>query len=115
ERRFTEQNNATNLADANGRAIWALGYLISKKSLLPTKLIATAEGLIQQALPRVEMMHSTRAMAFTIKGLYYYNLDKKSSLKSTLIKMLADRLVQMYRHESESNWEWYESYLTYAN
>src|SRR4030095_11886909 len=65
--------------------------------------------------PRVEMMHSTRAMAFTIKGLYYCNLEKKSSLNSRLIKVLADRLVQMYRHESEHNWEWYESYLTYAN
>lgn len=115
ERRFTKQNETSNLADANGRALWALGYLISKSALLPAALISTAEEVIQRALPRVEMMHSSRAMAFAIKGLYYYNLEKKSPVNSILIRTLANRLVQMYRHESEHNWQWYESYLTYAN
>ena len=38
---FTEQNNSTNLSDSNGRAIWALGYLISKENVheLPTSII----------------------------------------------------------------------------
>lgn len=115
EQRFTEQNSAANLADANGRAIWALGYLISRSALLPAKLIATAEGVMQRALHRAEMMHSTRAMAFAIKGLYYYNREKKSPQNSALLKTLANRLVQMYRHEAEQSWQWYESYLTYAN
>lgn len=35
QNKFTVQNNSTNLADANGRAIWALGYLISLSSILP--------------------------------------------------------------------------------
>ncbi|MBC8045399.1 MAG: glycosyltransferase family 4 protein, partial [Fimbriimonadaceae bacterium] len=35
KRNFTEQNHNTNLADANGRAIWALGYLISMSHLVP--------------------------------------------------------------------------------
>lgn len=113
--RFTAQNDATNLADSNGRALWALGFMVSKSAILPAGLIATAEDLIQQALPRIETIHSTRAMAFIIKGLYYYNLEKKSSEITVLIKKLADRLVQMYRHEAEDNWHWYESYLTYGN
>jgi hypothetical protein len=29
--------------------------------------------------------------------------------------MMADRLVQMYRHESNIKWAWFEGYLTYAN
>jgi glycosyltransferase involved in cell wall biosynthesis len=115
DKKFTEQNEATNLADSNGRAIWALGYLISKSELLPAELIATAEETMQKVLSRTEMMYSTRAMAFAIKGLYYSNLEKKSVDNSGLIKRLANRLVQMYRHESEHNWEWFESYLTYAN
>ena len=32
-----------------------------------------------------------------------------------LLKTLANRLVQMYRHESNEKWEWFEGYLTYAN
>lgn len=115
EQRFTQQNDSNNLADANGRAVWALGYLISRSALLPADIIVPAEVLLQQALGRVEMMHSTRAMAFAIKGLYYCNLEKKSSVNSRIIQTLADRLLQMYRHESEPNWQWYESYLTYAN
>lgn len=112
---FTPQNSANNLADANGRAIWALGYLISRRGLLPVALVAQAERILQRALLQVEGMHSSRAMAFVIKGLYYCNLVKKSLYHKRLIKTLANRLVQMYRHESEQHWQWYEGYLTYAN
>ncbi len=112
---FTEQNYETNLADSNGRAIWALGFVVSKSAFLPAEIVDTAREVIQKALPRMKMVHSTRAMAFTIKGLYYSNLENKSAHHTTLIKTLANRLVQMYRHESEHNWLWFESYLTYAN
>ncbi len=115
DRHFTPQNHETNLSDANGRAIWALGYLISKSALLPNDLIKIAKKVLEKALPQVEHIYSTRSMAFIIKGLYYSNLEHKSLAHSTLIKILADRLVQMYRHEAEQNWAWYEGYLTYGN
>ncbi|MBK5284987.1 MAG: glycosyltransferase [Bacteroidia bacterium] len=115
QRNFTEQNNSTNLADANGRAIWALGYLISMSALLPKELAADAESTMQTALLNVNKIHSTRAMAFVIKGLYYSNTKNTSAQNTALIKQLADRLVQMYRHEGSKEWHWFESYLTYAN
>ena len=115
QHKFTTQNEGTNLADANGRALWALGYLISKKSIFSERIITIAESIMKLALPRTDMVHSTRAMAFTIKGLHFYNIDKKSYEISTKIKTLANRLLQMYRHEAEKDWWWYESYLTYAN
>ena len=115
DRHFTEQNYETNLSDSNGRALWALGFLISKSHLLPASLIATAKSVMQKALPQAKTMHSTRAMAFTLKGLYYANLKMKSPDYTALIKIFADRLVQMYRHEAEINWQWFESYLTYGN
>ncbi|MFZ4582906.1 MAG: glycosyltransferase [Paludibacter sp.] len=65
---FTEQNYETNLDDANGRAIWALGFLISKKSILSDEIISTAISIFEQTLPHVETIHSTRALAFIIKG-----------------------------------------------
>jgi glycosyltransferase involved in cell wall biosynthesis len=112
---FTSQNDEVNLSDSNGRAIWALGYVISKQSILPEHFGEQANSILQMALNRVEEMHSPRAMAFTIKGLYYSNLENKSAEVTAIIKLLADRLVQIYRHESEENWPWFESYLTYAN
>jgi hypothetical protein len=115
DRKFTEQNEATNLADSNGRAIWALGYFISENAILSKAMVAQAKSIMQRVVPLVDNIHSTRAMAFTIKGLYYYNLVKESPEITASIELLADRLVQMYRHESEKDWQWFESYLTYAN
>ena len=115
EKEFTEQNNSTNLEDSNGRSIWALGYLISMSHLLPKELTSDAESIIQTALLNVNKIHSTRAMAFVIKGLYYRNTNNKSVQDISLIKELANRLVQMYSHEKDKEWQWFESYLTYAN
>ncbi len=115
EKRFTEQNNQTNLADSNGRAVWALGYLLSISHLLPAPLIVEAESVIRSALLNVSKIHSTRAMAFVIKGLYYRNKDNVAPDNILLIKELANRMVQMYKHESSKEWQWYESYLTYGN
>lgn len=114
-RNFTEQNYQTNLADSNGRAIWALGFLISMSDILPKELIDDAQLTMQAALSKVHKIHSTRAMAFIIKGLYYRNIENKSSQDIDLIKELTNRLVQMYRHEAEKDWDWFESYLTYGN
>lgn len=115
KRVFTEQNNSTNLADSNGRAIWALGYLISINRLLPQKLTNDAVLIMQKALQNITKVYSTRAMAFAIKGLYYRNKKNKTIRGTSLIRQLANRLVQMYRHEAGNEWQWFESYLTYAN
>ena len=112
---FTQQNNETNLDDANGRTIWALGFVISKKSVLPDEIVSKALSIFEQTMPHIETIHSTRALAFIIKGLYYYNSVVKTSNIKVLTERLADRLVNMYLHESTKNWEWFESYLTYAN
>ncbi|NOT35922.1 MAG: glycosyltransferase [Saprospiraceae bacterium] len=112
---FTSQNKEINLSDATGRAIWALGYIKSLHKILPEKLIETVDEIILKALPLILNMHSPRAMAFSIKGLYYFNQNLKSPEITNIIQVLADRLVQMYRHESGPAWNWFESYLTYAN
>ncbi len=115
DQKFTTQNNFINLEDSNGRAIWALGYLISIGNILPEKLVSDASLIMQSALENVIKIHSTRAMAFIIKGLYYRNIKNKSRYNTLLITELANRLVQMYRHEHNEEWQWFEGYLTYAN
>ncbi len=115
EKQFAEQNHETNLEDSNGRAVWALGYLVSIADLLPADLKEDAATILHNALPGLVHMNSTRAMAFTIKGLYYSHTKDPSARNISLMTELGDRLVQMYRHEAESDWQWFESYLTYAN
>jgi glycosyltransferase involved in cell wall biosynthesis len=115
DKTFTEQNQTTNLDDANGRTIWALGFLLSKNSFLPAELTEMSESIIQKALPHVETIHSTRALSFIIKGLYYYHHKNQTTQITELTESLADRMMNMYKHESCKNWEWFESYLSYAN
>lgn len=112
---FTNQNNAVNLDDSNGRVVWALGYLLSMADYLPAEIISEADKRIEKTFRCIDNMHSTRAMAFSIKGLSYYHRTMKSPENLVLITTLANRLAQMYKHESEKAWEWFESYLTYAN
>ncbi len=112
---FTHQNSTTNLDDSNGRAVWALGYLISLSDLLPVEIVSKAETILEKSITLISTVHSPRAMAFAIKGLYYFSTAKKSTENDVLLITLANRLVQMYKHEASPNWEWFEGYLTYAN
>ncbi len=114
EKAFTEQNEE-NLDDANGRAIWSLGHLISKRNILPAGLVQQAETILAQALGHIETVHSTRSMAFAIKGLYHSLSANPSPQNQQLLETLANRLVQMFRHEAEIGWHWFEPYLTYGN
>ena len=113
-KKFSKMNNA-NLDDSNGRALWALGYMISQNSVIPGKLITEATSIFQRALRHIETMHSPRAIAFAIKGLYHYQAVTKKPEMMRLTKTLANRLVKLFNHESGEKWQWFESYLTYAN
>jgi glycosyltransferase involved in cell wall biosynthesis len=115
ENNFSVHNDDENLDDANGRALWALGYMLSFTDLLPVEIISEANAILEKSLVRIPTVHSTRAMAFAIKGLYNLQRVKKSPENLVLLTTFADRLVQMYKHESNSKWEWFEGYLTYAN
>ncbi|UBM60031.1 glycosyltransferase [Marinilongibacter aquaticus] len=111
QKEFTDQNYVENLEDSNGRAIWALGYVISMGEVLPSKLVFEAAILLEKALPEMEKIHSPRAMSFIIKGLYYQN--KMENLP--ILQTLANRMVQMYKRKNTTGWHWFENYLTYGN
>lgn len=113
--KFTEQNQDVNLDDSNGRAIWALGYVISLDKLLPAEMITEAETMLFRSMQFMSEVNSTRAMAFTIKGLYYYLQSRKSIKKLQLLVSMSNKLAQMYKHEADEEWQWFENYLTYAN
>jgi hypothetical protein len=115
DNKFTAQNRSSNLDDANGRAIWALGYLTSEQHLLPAEIVSEANAIIIKIHTRLERIHSPRAMAFIIKGLYYHQTVTKLPEDLSLIKLFANRLVQIYRHVSDKDWKWFEEYITYAN
>ena len=112
---FTEQNQEVNLDDSNGRAIWALGFITTLHEILPADLIAETTNIIKRALPHIGSMHSTRAMAFSIKGLYYYYEAQKAAEVKPVIETLAKRTMAFYQHEAGKSWKWFEDYMTYGN
>ena len=108
---YTEQNFLENLEDSNGRAIWALGYVYSLKNILPSNIHQKSKDLLDLAIPNLLKIHSTRAMAFIIKGLQHYYSHESTEI----IEALAMRMANMYKHEKNNQWYWFERYLTYAN
>ncbi|MEH6406521.1 MAG: glycosyltransferase, partial [Leeuwenhoekiella sp.] len=115
---FTDQNQEVNLEDSIGRAFWALGYFISQSKTYPESfkpLLTRSQEIVDEMLDEIQQIYSTRAMAFAIKGLYFYSQVNKRPQIVNLISEFGSRMQQMYRHESSKDWLWYESYLTYGN
>lgn len=116
--RFTGQNGSENLEDAFGRAMWATGYFLSIADTLPTEFeypTARARELFGNCLERIGAIRSPRAVAFIIKGLYYYSSSKGPDNIDAQLREMADRLVAEYRSQATDRWHWFEKYLTYAN
>ncbi len=112
---FFEKNKDENLEDANGRAIWALGEFLSLPRLINSHSLAQVEVVFRKAIPIISQLQSPRAIAFCIKGLYFYYQFRKDPEILKIITRLADNLISKYRGVSNENWQWYEPYLTYGN
>jgi glycosyltransferase involved in cell wall biosynthesis len=112
---FMAKNSNENLEDSNGRAIWALGEFSAYENLFNTSLIEKAQFAIEKSLKSIAKFKSPRAISFSIKGLYFYNLKQKKTRIKNLIIHLADDLISKHRGISVKAWNWYEDYLTYAN
>lgn len=115
EGQLTSQNGEVNLEDANGRALWSLGTVISHRDTLPLEMISRAVQCWDKAIEKIDNIKSPRAIAYAIKGLYHYYLAYKNEDIKLSIEKLADELLRHYDIHSEENWCWYEDYMTYAN
>lgn len=115
---FTDQNETENLEDAFGRALWAMGYFLCIADNLPADLDYLKErchDLFKDCLDQINNLRSPRAVAFTIKGLYYYTNANGAICVDSYLREMADRLVLAYRSNATDEWQWFEKYLTYAN
>nr|WP_314867242.1 glycosyltransferase [uncultured Flavobacterium sp.] len=115
EGQLTPQNREVNLEDANGRALWSLGIVISHRETLPLEMISRAVQCWDKAIEKIDNIKSPRAIAYAVKGLYHYYLAYKNEDIKLSIEKLADELLRHYDIHSEENWCWYEDYMTYAN
>lgn len=112
--RFTEQNGEVNLDDPNGRAIWALG-IVSSTGSIPRGFADQAAAMLRKALPHVLTIHSPRAIAFIMKGLYAYNLDRGEEHIRKEIDRLGSHLLAGVAAHFSTDWKWIEPEVTYGN
>lgn len=114
-KQLTGQNQEANLEDANGRALWSLGYLIAHKQIIPQPLVRRAEKCWDLAFKNIDTISSPRAIAYVIKGLYHYYTSNPKSIIQEKISRFANALLNHYNINSVDEWHWYEDYMTYAN
>jgi len=100
--------------DSLGRTLWVCGY--AQNTSIPTDFKMVAKDIFDKGLVWTLKSSSPRAQAFSILGLYHYAKafpeDKNPPINVT---NLADRLCELYRQASTPTWQWFETYLTYAN
>jgi glycosyltransferase involved in cell wall biosynthesis len=112
---YTNQNFEENLEDSNGRAIYALGIFMSHQKSHHQKYFSRIERLVDNSMIHLKNIKSPRAIAFTIKGLYHFNLIKNDKSTSRIILELSDNLIDYYTKQRQHDWHWFENSLTYAN
>ncbi len=100
--------------DAQGRTLWALGYLMSQDAV-PHEMKKEAERMFRKATPAIRELASPRAIAFALLGLFWYTKAKTSVRHSRLLREFADKQIANYLQAAGEEWLWFEEGLTYSN
>jgi glycosyltransferase involved in cell wall biosynthesis len=100
--------------DSHGRALWGLGTVLGRSKDAGWR--GAAGRMFELALPAATEFKSPRACAFALLGLQEY-LDSFPGDRAALgaSDVLANRLLNSYRSNRSSDWNWFENSLAYSN
>ncbi|HLR38055.1 MAG TPA: glycosyltransferase family 4 protein [Chitinophagaceae bacterium] len=100
--------------DSFGRTIWGLGYLLAYP---PNDAYYQAgKEIFFHAVPNFEKLQSIRAIANVIVGIsYYLRTHSDDHLLTEILRSLTAKLIEHYDENSDPEWKWFESSLTYDN
>ncbi len=120
DRHFIE---AVGSEDSFGRALWAVGYTLSERSL-PKHLRYTASVMLSRSLIYAHGLRSPRAKGYALIGLSQAALSTewppvagmatKRDVEAA-VDALGNALVTQYQSYRQSPWHWFEDSLTYGN
>jgi glycosyltransferase involved in cell wall biosynthesis len=100
--------------DSHGRTLWALGVCALTDANLSRR--AWAAALFAQGMPTAEKLGSPRAWAFTLLGLDgYCTAAPDDADAARLRRLLADRLMAIFKAVETPDWVWFEESLAYDN
>ena len=111
ERQFLDDEGS---ADAFGRTIWALGFLI--RYAPHDAYFQLGTEIFHKASKNFTSIKSLRGMANTIIGMAHY-LQKFQSDERMFIIMdhLTNDIMKHYKSHAKGEWKWFEDILTYDN
>ncbi|HEY7090125.1 MAG TPA: hypothetical protein VH518_18655, partial [Tepidisphaeraceae bacterium] len=100
--------------DVHGRSIWGLG---TAAMLAPNDaVLSLATRLFNDALEPLERLTFPRAWAFALIGINnYLNRFPGDTQSRRFRKLLADRLMALFRENASPDWPWCENLVTYDN
>jgi len=104
--------------DPFGKAIWAMGYLLS--NFKDQHLLKPVHLMLASGMTNLDKIRDIRAVAYSILGLFHFisaYRNKKDSAEIATIHLvkLADYLVNQYEKNKGPRWNWFESVMTYDN
>lgn len=100
--------------DSQGRALWALGTLWGRSQDPGGKNLAA--HLFRSALHATPAFSSPRAWAYTLLGIDEYLRSFHADVHiESILKLLSERLLNLYRRNSKPDFPWFEDRLTYCN
>lgn len=100
--------------DSHGRALWALGTVVSHTRHAGTR--EWAGQLFEAALLTATEFTSPRAWAFTLLGLdEYLKRFAGDRIAADVRNTLAQRLLGLYERAHTDDWRWFEDQATYCN
>jgi glycosyltransferase involved in cell wall biosynthesis len=100
--------------DSHGRALWALGAVVGRSTNPGRQTLAG--DLFHAALPAVSQFTSPRAWAFALLGIDEYLRAFGGDRRVQAIgKVMAERLLDLFRRSSQPDWPWFEDRVTYCN
>jgi len=100
--------------DSHGRALWALGTVVGCSADPGRHSLAGA--LFHAALPAVSRFSSPRAWAFALLGIeQYLRAFEGDRTVQAEGRVIAERLLVLFRGTNEPDWPWCENRVTYCN
>jgi len=100
--------------DSQGRSLWALGAILGRAQDPGARSLS--HHLFRSGLNAVPAFSSPRAWAYTLLGLdEYLRAFHHDELVESILKLLSERLLNLYRRTSKPDFPWFEDRLTYCN
>jgi glycosyltransferase involved in cell wall biosynthesis len=114
-RQWIETNGSAHASeDCHGRALWALGTVLSRSE--DPGLRGAAGRLFEYSLPAAVEFSSPRAWAYTLLGIHEYLASYPGDRDAQRVRSaLAHRLLVMYESVRSPDWNWFEDILAYGN